>query len=170
MPSFQSTNQTRARERYSIVLDSLQVIPLDSEIHETIRKTTRASQVKPMTTQRNEPDSLEKKRGSHLKIPRNVGRTRTDGLFPNRYPICSRQCDNVRSFCHRLITLGWPSARSTPDSSLHAYSQSASRTLPDDSLDRLSPNRSNEPQRLSSGAMDHPTSYRSEPDTSLPNI
>ena len=55
-----------AREQYSLVLDSLQVIPLNSEIHETIQKTTRASQVKPVTNQQNEPDSLEKKRGSHL--------------------------------------------------------------------------------------------------------
>ena len=85
--------------------------------------------------------------------------------FPNRHPICSRQCDGVRSFCQHLVTLGWPSARSAPDSSLCAYSQSASSTLPDDSLGGLSPNRSSEPQRLSSGAMDHPTSYQSESST-----
>ena len=65
-PLRQRTNQTRARERYSLVLDSLQVIPLDSEIHKTIRKTTRASQVKPMANQQNEPDSSEKKLRSHL--------------------------------------------------------------------------------------------------------
>ena len=79
---FPSTNQTRAQERRSTVLGSLQAFPLGSAIRETIQKTTRASQVKPMTTQRNEPDSVEKKRGSHLKIPRNVGRTRTNDLFP----------------------------------------------------------------------------------------
>ena len=118
MPSFQSTNQTHAQERHSTILGSLQVFSLDSAIHETIQKTTRASQVKPMTTQRNEPDSLERKRGSHLTIPRNVGRARMDGLFPNRYPICSRQCDSIRSFCHHLITLGWPSTESASDSSL----------------------------------------------------
>ena len=54
--------ETNARATH----DSLQVIPLDSEFHETIRKTTRASQVKPETNQQNEPDSLQKKRGSHL--------------------------------------------------------------------------------------------------------
>ena len=82
MPNFQSTNQTRAQERHSTILSSLRVSPLGSTIHETIQKTTRASQVKPMTAQRNEPDSVERKRGSHLKIPRNVGRTRTNDLSP----------------------------------------------------------------------------------------
>ena len=83
--------------------------------------------------------------------------------FPNRHPICSQA--PIQDFRHHLITLGWPSARSAPDRSLHAYSQSASRTFPDDSLNGLSPNRSSKPQRLSSGAMDHPTSYRSESST-----
>ena len=82
MAGSQSTNRTRAQKRSSTILGSLQALPLGSAIREAIQKTTRASQVKPMTTQRNEPDSVEKKRGSHLKIPRNVGRTRTSDLSP----------------------------------------------------------------------------------------
>ena len=82
MAGSQSTNLTRAQKRSSTILGSLQALPLGSAIREAIQKTTRASQVELMTTPRNEPDSVEKKRGSHLKIPRNVGRTRTNDLFP----------------------------------------------------------------------------------------
>ena len=85
--------------------------------------------------------------------------------FPNRHPICSRRCDGIHDFCHHLTTPRWPSTRSAPDSSLCAYSQSASRTFPGDPLGGLSPNRSSEPRRLSSGAMDHPTSCRLESST-----
>ena len=49
--------ETNARATH----DSLQVIPLDSEIHRTIQETTRASQVKSVTRQRNELDSLDRK-------------------------------------------------------------------------------------------------------------
>ena len=117
MPNSQSTNQTRAQERHSTILNSLRVSPLGSTIHETIQKTTRASHVKPMTTQRNEPDSLERKRGSHLKIPQNVGRARTN-IFP-------QQASNLLTSMRRCTKL-----LPTPDHSRIALSQISTRQEP----------------------------------------
>ena len=156
MPNFQSTNQTRAQERHSTILSSLRVSPLDSTIHETIQKTTRASQVKPMTIQRNELDSVERKRGSHLKIPRNVGRTRTNDLSPTGI-----QFAHVNATVYEASANTW----SLSDGPRPGQHQTTASTLTLSLPPGLSPNRSSKPQRLSSGAMDHPTSYRSENST-----
>ena len=136
MADSQSTNRTRAQERRSTILGSLQAFPLSSAIHETIQKTTRASHVKPMTTQRNEPDSVERARESHLKIPRNVRRTRAS-IFPQRVS------DLLTSTRWHTQPLPTPDHSRTAldqiNTSLRAYSQSVSRTLRGDCIGGLSP-------------------------------
>ena len=115
-----------------------------------------------MTTQRNEPDSVERERESHLKIPRSVRRTRTSILPQQASDLLTSTRRHTRllpSPDHSRIALDQIST------SLRAYSQSVSRTLRGDSIGGLSPNRSSEPRRLSSGAMDHPTSCRLESST-----
>ena len=156
MAGSQSTNRTRAQKRSSTILGSLQALPLGSAIREAIQKTTRASQVKPMTTQRNEPDSVEKKRGSHLKIPRNVGRTRTSDLSPTGI-----QFAHVNATVYEASANTWSLSDGPPSDQRQTAASTLTLSLPPG----LSPNRSSKPQRLSSGAMDHPTSYRSESST-----
>ena len=86
----------------------------DSTIHETIQKTTRASHAEPMTIQRNEPGSVEKEQGSHLKIPRSVRRTRIS-VFP-------QQASNLLTSMRRHTRFS-PS----PDHSRMALSQISTR-------------------------------------------
>ena len=133
-----------------------------STIHETIQKTTRASHVEPMTIQRNEPNPVEREQESPLKIPRNVRRTRAS-IFPQQ------ASDLLTSTRWHARPLPSPDhsriALDQISTSLRAYSQSVSRTLRDDSIGGPFPNRSSEPRRLSSGAMDHPTSCRLESST-----
>ena len=128
------------RERHSTTLSSLRASPLGSTIHETIQKTTRASHVKPMTIQRNEPDSVEKERGSHLKIPRSVGRTRTN-VFP-------QQASNLLTSMRRHTRFP-PS----PDHSRMALHQISTRQQ---SLRLLSVCLQHSPRRLSRRAVSKP--------------
>ena len=106
------------------------------------------------------------------KIPRSAERNRIDGPFPSRHPICSRQHDNARSSCHLLDTHSATTAlllnhRQTNDSAARQSLPLAIERLLSaclwDHPKRFSmgcfPNQSGEPQRLSSGAMDHPTSH-----------
>ena len=109
-----------------------------------------------MTVQRNEPDSVERKRGSHLKVPRNVGRTRTNDLSPTGI-----QFAHVNATAHEASA----NTRSLSDGPRPSQHQTTASTLTLSLPPELSPNRSSKPQRLSSGAMDHPTSYRSESST-----
>ena len=162
MAGSRNTNRTRAQKRRLTILSSLQVSPLGSATLETIQKTTRASHVKPMTIQRNEPDSVEREQESHLKIPRNVRRTRAS-IFPQQ------ASDLLTSTRWHTQPLPPPDHSRTAldqiSTSLRAYSQSVSGTLLGNSLGGPFPNRSSEPQRLSSGAMDHPTSCQLESST-----
>ena len=83
MAGSRNTDRTHAQKRRLTTLGSLQVFPLGPATRETIQETTRASHVEPMTTQRNESDSVERERESHLKIPRSVRRTRAS-IFPQQ--------------------------------------------------------------------------------------
>ena len=109
-----------------------------------------------MTVQRNEPNSVERKRGSHLKVPRNVGRTRTNDLSPTGI-----QFAHVNATAHEASA----NTRSLSDGPRPSQHQTTASTLTLSLPPELSPNRSSEPQRLSSGAMDHPTRHRSESST-----